>query len=128
MKDWEWGKLHILVFSHPLGSVKPLNKLFNRGPFPLGGDSDTVWATHSSRHDLKIQSIVGPAFRFIADLGNLENCLGLLAPGQSGQPSSPHYADNIRAWFRGDYHPMLFNQETVEKMAKNILVLEPPGV
>ena len=30
--DWRWGKLHSLVFSHPLGAVKPLDKLFNRGP------------------------------------------------------------------------------------------------
>jgi penicillin amidase len=123
MEDWRWGKLHTLVFSHPLGAVKPLDRLFNRGPYPLGGDFDTVWATGSSRVDLTKSSIVGPPFRFIADLSNWENCLGLLTPGQSGQPSSPHYADNIQAWFTGEYHPMAFSPETVQKTAKDGLTL-----
>jgi penicillin amidase len=123
--DWTWGKLHTLTFEHPLGAVKPLDKIFNRGPYPLGGDFDTVWATGSSRYDLSKKGIVGPPFRFIADLSNLGNCLGLLAPGQSGQPGSPHYADQIQAWFSGNYHPMMCNQEIVEKKAKDILILNP---
>jgi penicillin amidase len=125
IENWSWGKLHSLVFSHPLGAVKPLDKLFNRGPYPLGGDFDTIWATGSSRTDLTKSSIVGPPFRFIADLSNWENCLGLLTPGQSGQPTSPHYDDNIQAWFTGDYHPMYYNSEEVQKAAKDILTLLP---
>jgi len=125
INDWTWGKLHTLVFSHPLGAVKPLEKLFNRGPYPLGGDFDTVWATGSSRYDLTKTSVVGPPFRFIADLNNLDNCLGLLAPGQSGQPSSPHYDDNIQSWFNGSYHPMLFNREAIQKETNGILILKP---
>jgi penicillin amidase len=123
--DWGWGKLHQLVFSHPLGAVKPLDKLFNRGPYPLGGDFDTVWATGSSRFDLTISSIIGPPFRFIADLNDLNHCLGLLTPGQSGQPSSPHYADHIQAWFKGDYHPMYFSEESVQREVKDVLMLMP---
>ena len=123
--DWHWGKLHTLVFSHPLGSVKPLDMLFNRGPYPLGGDFDTIWATGASRVDLTKSSIVGPPFRFIADLSNLNLCIGLLTPGQSGQPSNPHYDDNIQAWFKGEYHPMYFNRELVQKEAKGVLTLVP---
>jgi penicillin amidase len=125
VNDWAWSKLHKLTFTHPLGAVKPLDKLFNRGPYPIGGDSDTIWATASSRVDVEKQVTVGPPFRFIADLGNLDNCLGLLVPGQSGQPSSPHYADNIQAWFEGKYHPMLFNRKDVLREAKTTLVLNP---
>lgn len=123
--DWSWGKLHTLTFEHALGAVKILEKIFNRGPYPLGGDFDTVWATGSSRYDLSKKGIVGPPFRFIADLSDWENCLGLLAPGQSGQPASPHYADQIQPWFKGIYHPMMYNQDEVEKKAKDTLILNP---
>lgn len=123
MYDWAWGKLHKLILSHPLGAVKPLDKLFNRGPFPIGGDYDTVWACGTTRWDLSSKAMVGPPFRFIADLGNFDHCLGVLLPGQSGQPSSPHYTDQIQSWFKGDYHPMLFTREQVEKEAKNKLVI-----
>jgi penicillin amidase len=121
--DWAWGRLHTLTLLHPLGAVKPLDKLFNRGPYPMGGDYDTVWASGSSRFDLSSVAIVGPPFRFIADLGNLDNCLGVLLPGQSGQPSSAHYADQLQTWLKGEYHTMLFSREQVEKEAKSKVVL-----
>ena len=122
--DWAWGKCHTLTLGHTLGAVKPLDRLFNRGPYPIGGDHDTVWASGSTRFDLSSQVIVGPPFRFIADLGNLDNCLAVLLPGQSGQPSSPHYTDQLHAWFKGEYHTMYFSREQVEKAAKSKLVLK----
>jgi penicillin G amidase len=124
-EDWAWGKLHTLTYRHLLGRVKPLDRLFSRGPYPLGGDSHTLWATGSSEYDLNNDSVVGPPFRFLADLGDLDHCRGLLAPGQSGQPGSPHYDDQIQAWFEGGYHPMLYAQEEVERGAQARLVLRP---
>jgi len=120
---WAWGKLHTLTYAHPLGAVKPLDRLFNRGPYPLGGDGTTLWATGANRHDLNSEGIIGPPFRFIADLGDLRNSCGLLAPGQSGQPGSRHYDDQVRAWFQGDYHPMLYARKDVEREAVSRLTL-----
>ncbi len=127
IKDWTWGKLHTLTYAHTLGRVKPLDKLFNRGPYPIGGDATTVWATGASRHDLSSQGIVGPPFRFVADLGDLSRCWGLLVPGQSGQPGNKHYDDQIQAWFTGEYHPMLYNREDVKREARASLHLVPVG-
>ena len=123
--DWAWGKLHTLTYAHMLGSVKPLDKLFNRGPYPMGGDATTVWATGISRFDLSCEGTVGPPFRFIADLGDLRNSWGLLVPGQSGQPGSKHYDDQVQAWFEGEYHPMLYAREDVEHEAEASLKLVP---
>jgi penicillin amidase len=123
--DWAWGKLHTLTYSHTLGSAQPLDQFFNLGPYPLGGDGTTVWATGASQHDLSSEGVIGPPFRFIADLGNLRNSLGLLAPGQSGQPGSKHYDDQVEAWFTGEYHPMLYAREDVEREAEARLRLEP---
>jgi penicillin amidase len=123
--DWAWGKLHTLTYGHTLGSVQPLDQFFNRGPYPLGGDGTTLWATGTSQHDLNTEAVVGPPFRFIADMGDLRNSLGLLVPGQSGQPSSKHYDDQVEAWFDGEYHPMLYAREDVEREAEAKLRLRP---
>jgi penicillin amidase len=125
VQDWAWGRLHTLTYAHILGRVKPLDRLFNRGPYPLGGDATTIWATGGHLHDLSTEVIVGPPFRFIADLGDLRNSLGLLAPGQSGQPGSPHYDDQIQAWFTGEYHPMLYARQDVERETEAMLRLLP---
>src|SRR5439155_18212660 len=39
---WQYGKIHTMTYNHPLGMIKPLEKIFNRGPYPSGGDIDTV--------------------------------------------------------------------------------------
>ena len=122
---WGWKKLHKIRFSHTLGSVKPLDKLFNRGPYPVGGDSNTIWNTATGYTDLTADIVVGPPFRFIADLADLDHCLGLLAPGQSGQPFSRHYADQIKGWFTRGYHPMIIDRQALEQAAEDQLTLIP---
>lgn len=125
VENWAWGKLHMLTYSHTCGSTKLLETFLNRGPYPMGGDHTTIWATGTNYHDLGAESAVGPPFRMIIDLGDLRNSLGLLTPGQSGNPASPHYDDQIEAWFTGEYHPMLFFREDVERESPNLLRLLP---
>lgn len=123
--DWAWGKLHQIRFSHAVGQVPALAPLFNRGPFPLGGDGNTVWATGSGMDTLGSDQVIGPPFRHISDLGDWRNSAGLLAPGNSGQPGSRHYDDQIGSWFSGEYHPLLFTRADVEREAEARLTLNP---
>ena len=114
IEDWNWGRSHSLAFGHTLGSVKPLNRIFNRGPFPIGGDGNTIWASGSNVMNPNDHRMIGPPFRFIADLSDWNKSLGILVPGQSGHPASQHYDDNIAGFFKGEYHPMLFDREPVK--------------
>jgi penicillin amidase len=123
--DWAWGKLHTLTYGHTLGQVKPLDRLFNRGPYPVGGDGTTLWATQTTFHDLSSETVIGPPFRFVVDLGDLRNSVGLLVPGQSGQPGSKHYDDQIDAWFTAGYHPLLHDRQDVERETEATLKLLP---
>ena len=40
-RTWDWGRSHQIRYVHPLGSARFLRNFFNRGPFPIGGDSTT---------------------------------------------------------------------------------------
>ena len=42
MNAWNWGALRTITFNHTLGSVQPLDRLFNFGPYPTSGDAYTV--------------------------------------------------------------------------------------
>jgi penicillin amidase len=125
LNKWKWGKLHKLTFNHVLGLQTPLDLLFNIGSFPVGGDGTTIWASYTSWSDLKNDLMVGPPFRFIADLSDLDHCWGLLVPGQSGNPTSTHFRDGIKPWFEGNYHPMLFRRDEVEQNLEAKLILSP---
>jgi len=125
MAEWRWGKLHQVTFQHALGSNNWLAPLFNLGPFPVGGDQTTIWATSANAHNLDTSQMVGPPYRMIIDLKTLENSISILTPGQSGNPSSPHYGDQVAAWFNGSYHPMLYRHSDIEQNAEHELKLSP---
>jgi penicillin amidase len=120
---WQWGKLHRITFTHAMAAQKPLDQVFNRGPFPIGGDTDTVCQTATLPSAPYANNAWSPSVRFIFDLGDLSRSLAIYPPGQSGQLGSPHYDDLIDPWLKGEYHPMLWTREQVEEEAKHRLLL-----
>jgi acyl-homoserine lactone acylase PvdQ len=77
----------------------------NRGPYARPGDGMTV---NLGAFPLTgpFEVVVGPGYRQIVDLGDPEASRWIIAGGVSGDPRSPHYADQIEFWLRGEYRPM----------------------
>ncbi|MSQ14903.1 MAG: penicillin acylase family protein [Dehalococcoidia bacterium] len=124
-KQWNWGSLHKLTFAHPLAVNRPLARLFNRGPIPLGGDTDTP---HQSSFSLqRPYEAKGwlPTYRQIVPLGDMEASVSVQCLGQSGHPASPHYSDLLKLWRRGEYHPMYLDRDSIMNTAEAVLLLEP---
>lgn len=125
MRKWQWGKLHRAAFKHPLGAVKPLDKIFNRGPYPFGGDTATVWqAAFVPRLPISDDAVFSVSWRQIMDVSDWDASRGILPTGQSGHPSSRHYDDMIPLWLRGEYHPLLWSRDRVLENKEGILKLE----
>ena len=125
MEGWAWGTLNRVHFAHQVGSVKPLHLLFNRGPYPLGGDQDTLLRASSLPQFPFPPVAVSDAVRFIADPSDWEQCRIVIPGGQSGHPASRHYADLIPLWRGGRFQPMPFARESVERNARTRLKLIP---
>jgi penicillin G amidase len=89
MDEWQWGMVPQADLPARAGPPKPLDEIFNRGPYPIGGDGQTIWAKQHDGPPGLLRGVVGPPFRFIADLADLDRSQGLLVPGQSGQVGSP---------------------------------------
>lgn len=122
---WEWGKLHRLTLIHPLGTVKPLNLIFNGPEVPIGGDQATPCAVGWVPSQPFAAGGWAPSFRQIADLADLSASLAIYPGGQSGQPGNKHYLDLFQIWYQGEYHPMLFEREQVEAQTEALLRLGP---
>jgi penicillin amidase len=122
MARWTWGEIHTATFQHPLASTGDAVRLrFNVGPFPRAGYGDTVFATGGS----DTRETVGATFREVMDLADWDRSIGTSAPGQSGQPGSPHFDDLAKLWAAEQYFPYSFSQALVEKNAEATLVLRP---
>lgn len=121
---WAWGDIHAITFAHPLGSVGPLAPIFNRGPFPTGGNWNTV-NSGAYYPDNRYAMGLGPAYRIISDPAAWDNSRSIIPTGQSGQPFSPFYDDQISPWLAVEYHPLPFTLTAVQSAAEYTLQLNP---
>ncbi|MFX0184037.1 MAG: penicillin acylase family protein [Candidatus Hodarchaeota archaeon] len=129
LSEWKWGSIHRMEFPHAMALQKPLDKVFNRGPLAIGGDTDTLCQTAIAYSDPKNNSFDAkawvPTHRQIIDMGNLSNSLMVFAPGQSGHLGSHHYDDLIDLWINGEYHPMFWERDQIEANKEGSLTLNP---
>ena len=120
--EWQWGRLHQITFKHPLGQVAPLDQIFNVGPFPLGGDANTVCQA-GMRPGSYANDSISVSSRFIIDFSAVEQAEAMLAPGQSGYLGSAHYDDLAQMWLQGENFPILWTEEAVLAAAQHTLTL-----
>ena len=125
---WRWGDLHKAYFQHPLSGTPAARRIPQRldaGPFPRGGNGDTVGNTGYRAQDFRQTG--GASWRMVLDVGRWDGSLAMNAPGQSGDSRSPHYADLAPAWARDEAFPLLYSREKVEKETRERMLLEPEG-
>ncbi len=124
MDDWKWGRIHQLTFEHVLGKKKPLDWIFNLGPYPVGGSGLTVNKKAYPREN-PYNANHGVSMRMIVDFSNMDASWHVLPTGESGQLGSPHHKDQIDLYLTGKYHRAWTDPGDVEKHGKGTLTLKP---
>ncbi|MCF7825767.1 MAG: penicillin acylase family protein, partial [Candidatus Marinimicrobia bacterium] len=107
---WKWGTIHTIAFHHPFEAKGGLiEKFFNYGPFPFGGDGETV---NRGAHDFTQPYIttMTASMRFLVDLEDITQSRISNASGQVGMPLQDHYTDLVDSWLAGEYVNMHLNQ------------------
>jgi penicillin amidase len=100
---WRWGDAHQATFRHPLLSRLPLGgMLFDRAIAADGGDRTLNRGASYRRGavDGVFDDVHGPGLRALHDFAGTPSRY-MIAPGQSGNPLSPHYDDLLRRWRDG---------------------------
>ncbi len=109
--QWKWSVIHQLEFPH-FAYIPGLGL----GPYPGSGASATVNPSYT--RNLINGAVVpgasraGPSERIIVDFGDMNNSRSVLPAGESGISSSPHYADQLELFLRGEYHVQYFSSIT----------------
>ena len=122
-RAWRWEQLHTVTLHHPFGMQKPLDRLFNIGPFGYPGGSTSLM---SGEYDITdpYAVTVGASYRQIFDLGDRLHYRAILPSGQSGQVFHPHYDDQTPLWLTGRYRTV--NADPLDN-SKDELLLVPGG-
>lgn len=124
ISDWAWGRIHTLTMHHPVGRRRPLDVVFNLGPFPRGGSKMTV---NNSEYSLQhpFAAALGASTRQLVDFCDLNNSLSVITSGQSGHPLNDHYRDQAHLWLEGKYHRSVMDRVETEQTAMAHLMLTP---
>lgn len=135
---WQWGKLHQYrwtsnaskmapyLSASQRSSIESIGSYLDRGPYPAGGDHGTLnVAAYAWGNDFDVWLI--PAMRIVVDFGLPEPMIGLNSSGQSGNPTSRHYADGIEAWLKGGYMSFPFQSGNIDRIYGNKRLMLMPG-
>jgi penicillin amidase len=100
MMSWKWGRAHIAVFANPVfGRIPVLGGWFDP-TIATGGAMDAIDHAPSliRTDEHPFRQTFGAGLRMITDLAAPEASQMMIAPGQSGNPWSRHFADLVERW------------------------------
>ena len=121
---WQWGRLHHMRYEHALSPALDAStaRRLDIGPLPQDGDGYTLHNTGYRANDFNQNT--GASYREVIDLADWDASLTLNSPGQSGDPSSPHYRDLFPLWNEGKFVPLAYSRDAVMKAAEQVFVLQ----
>ncbi|MBU3917807.1 penicillin acylase family protein, partial [bacterium] len=110
---WQWKHASSLEHVHTLGNMKPLDRIFNVGPFaiPAGEEIINNLGINISKEPFKVT--FGPSTRRIIDFGKTDMTFGILPTGQSGNFMDTHYDDQADMYNRGEFRQQFLDRKDV---------------
>jgi penicillin amidase len=113
---WTWGGRVKSTFPHPLEVAPLIGGQFKVEALPQNGSG-------GSGATPNVGSSV--SMRLIATPGNWDLTRHGITTGQSGDPKSPHWKDQLQSWHSGNTPVFPFTKLAVEKAAKETITLVP---
>ncbi|WP_282356576.1 penicillin acylase family protein [Pseudomonas sp. PS01303] len=123
--EWKWGAAHTLTHGHPLGQQKPLDRIFNVGPFAAPGSHEVPNNLSAKIGPAPWPVTYGPSTRRLVDFADPAHGLTINPVGQSGVPFDSHYDDQAEAYVDGIYVQAHFSEEEVTANTHSTLKLLP---
>ena len=124
---WEWGRLHQMnLHQGSLGEsgIGPVERLFNRDGWEVGGGSSIVDATSWDAVE-GYEVTAAPSMRMVVSLADWDDSRWINLTGVSGHPASSHYSDQTELFVEGRTLPWAWSRGAVEEAAEDRLVLTP---
>ncbi|TCO48471.1 penicillin amidase [Kribbella antiqua] len=129
--NWQWGKLHKLTLTNQtLGTsgIGVVEKLFNRGPYELGGGSSIVNATAWDAS--KGYAVTAtPSMRMVVDMSDFDKSRWINLTGVSGHTFTSNYTDQTDLWVKGQTLQWAYTKGAVEATREHSLTFtaKPEG-
>jgi len=120
-----WGKMHRLKLSHPLGRIPLIGRKFRFGDYPAEGSYNSLTKTAHNISNKRHETFYGANSRFIAMMKDLDENYFVLLGGQDGWLGSDHFIDQVPLWLKGEYIQIPLRIESVRESFSYQIQLEP---
>ena len=116
---WTFGNAVQVKFNHPLSAAPMIGGQFKIDPIPQRGNGYAGGLGPTPN--------VGPgvSMRLIADPSNWDRSQHGITLGESGDPKSAHYKDQLNDWINATPQVFPFSKEAVSQAAKTTMVMMP---
>ena len=113
MENWQWAKVRKAHVPH-LADIPG----FGSATFQVGGVGHAINAMGESN---------GPSWRMVVQLGEKPEAYGIIPGGQSGNPGSKYYDNQLKTWQAGKLNELLFLESPKEQPDQiiNTLHIQP---
>ena len=121
-----WGALHQTLSAHLLGGQRVLDRVLglNIGPTGRAGSLYTVDVADFGARRPPYVNTHAASFRQVVDLADIQHGGMIITTGESGNPLSPRYRDQVSRWWRGELWSVPLDRDHVAAVAT--LHLAPP--
>jgi len=121
---WQWETIHKISLTHPLGTVKILDRIFNFNSdvYGVGGSSHTV-CPYTYDEDFRVTD--GASERHIYNTADWDESYTVIPTGASGIPASEFYLSQTKTYVEGKFYRDVFSEGAVKAAAKYTLKLKP---
>jgi len=113
---WTWGEAGKIRFNHPLAVAPLIGAQFAVPALPLIGSGSAAASPNVGAN---------VSMRLIATPGNWDTTRQVIPTGESGNPQSPHYKDQLDAWYSGNTPVFPFSQSAIVKAATETIMMKP---
>ena len=137
MSLWRWGAMCTARFSHTLESLPDQSERYGVRGIPFGSSGECISSSRSisdyisSQQNVALnsargrQAVFGASARMIWDVADWDRSHLLLNLGQSGDPDSPHYRDQLALWRAGELQRLPFSEARVVEETREMWALHP---
>lgn len=111
-QDWRWGKVHQITYLN-----YTQDKAFTVGPFETGGGMDVINKFGFSLSNAKLYQVTDqPSQRMVIDFySRSRRSFGVLPLGNSGNPKSIFYQDQVTLYNKGKMRRQLTNEWDIKR-------------
>ncbi|MCZ6831867.1 MAG: penicillin acylase family protein [Gammaproteobacteria bacterium] len=123
-RNWKWGDIHTITFSHPILRGDAMAQWFGGGTHPMSGSGETLNRA-AYKYDDPYEVTFFASMRMVADLSDPDKIEAHIPGGTTDRLFHDQFKDQLPDWITGTPNYWWFSNQAINEHAVSELMLTP---